>query len=251
MNDTASAKPEEAGLGHNQPPQTVEERLLSDYGRLAKKVDALLTSTKSIGEITSDDDIKDATDFAVSIRRMTTVVNEFKDEELKEPTKTTRAVNKFFKAFVTALDKRKKELEDMATEFMEAEAVRKREERDAQEKAARDRAAGLRKQAEEGGEVLREAAENTAEKLEKDADRLGKQVKDADLVRTRSEAGSVATVVKYWDGELEDRDKIDLNELKKFFTDAEITKAIRGFVRDGGRKLKGAKITEKGRTQFR
>ena len=246
----ATEKNSAPAIGHNNPPLTIDERLIEDYGRLAKSIDDVVQRASEIASIDDDDDFKKAGDLVVEIRKFFKSCEEFRKFEIEEPTEIVKTVNNFFKGLTAALDTRKTILEKAASIYTSAKAEKARLAREAERIEAQKRADALREQS-QASSVLSEAARNAVEKLDDRAAKLGTDVKDADLVRTRSDSGTVATTTSYWHGELSDIQKIDLNLLKKHFTEAEINKAIRSFVRDGGRELAGAIIEERSRAQFR
>lgn len=162
-----------------------------------------------------------------------------------------------------AEERARREAERLATERAAQEAARKaRAEAEAAE-AARLKAERARnvesiankqaladQQAAAAAQSAQEAA--TALQLAEDA-RLATLAKPADLSRIRgnAEAGGGVTLTTAQEpyAMLVDRDQLDMNILRPFFTDAEIEKALRGWAKTTGHKVKmpGAEIGHRNR----
>ena len=72
----------------------------------------------------------------------------------------------------------------------------------------------------------------------------GANAKPAELVRTYSSGGSVSTLKKEWTFAVESREAIPLDTLRPYLAADAVDKAIRAFVKAGGRQLAGVKIYE-------
>lgn len=138
----------------------------------------------------------------------------------------------------------------------EAEEVARKAAAEAAEKAAaaeRARKAENIAARQREAEAQQEAAEMAAaearrlEELAEEA-RLATLVKPADIARVRgadqSGAGVTLTVAKNPYAILTDRNKVDMNVLRPYFTDAEIEKALRGWAKATGHRvtMEGAEI---------
>jgi hypothetical protein len=77
------------------------------------------------------------------------------------------------------------------------------------------------------------------------------QVTAAELSRSRSELGAVSSLVTRWDFKDLNRDTIDLEKLRPHLSVDAIEKALRAFIRAGGRAIGGAEIYESTNTQVR
>jgi hypothetical protein len=81
--------------------------------------------------------------------------------------------------------------------------------------------------------------EQTANRLDKEA-----EARPAELSRTRTETGALASLRTVWIGEIVDITALDLNQLRHHISPAALQTAINSFVKAGGRELAGAKIFE-------
>ena len=73
----------------------------------------------------------------------------------------------------------------------------------------------------------------------------------ADLVRTHTGMGVVATLKTSWAFEITDRTKIDLESLRPYLPLDAIEKAVRAYVRAGGRELAGCRIFQDKKAMIR
>ena len=140
------------------------------------------------------------------------------------------------------------------TAYQRKVAEEERRRRQEEERRQREEAERARRDAE-----ARAAAAQTEEDLEAavqaeaDADEAQAQAERAerateagaaDLSRQHSASGTVASLRTSWKCTEWRRRDLDLNALREHFADADIEKAIRGFIRAGGRNLSGAQIEE-------
>ena len=139
---------------------------------------------------------------------------------------------------------------------VEAEERRRREER---ERAEREEAERLRREAEERKrsaetehDTLAAAEmEREADAAEERAERAGRAAtaSAADLSRSETDAGTVASLRTEWKCTAWRRLDLNLEKLRPYLGDAHIETAIRAFIRDGGRALEGATIEEVSRAR--
>ena len=172
-----------------------------------------------------------------------------------------RVIDGVFRGITEPLTRAKADVERRLTLYQRevAEAERRRRE----EIARRER--------EEAERLAREAAEaEAAAQTEVDVDeaisadalaqqreadaiaaRKAAEAKPAELSRQRSDYGAVASLRRFWDMEGLDRDALDLSTLRPFLPLDALEKAVRGFIRAGGRELKGVRIFENTATSVR
>ncbi len=167
----------------------------------------------------------------------------------KEPhLEAGRAVDAFFLAgIVKPMDELKIGLEKKSTAFL-----RRREAEERERLAAIARAA-----AEEAAKAAAAAATQedvkTAVDLGVEA-RIAVQAAQApvaDLVRTRGAMGSVTTARKEWFAEIEDLAAIPLDRIRSFLSVTEVERAVKAYVKAGGRELPGVRIFEDIKAGFR
>lgn len=141
----------------------------------------------------------------------------------------------------------------------QAEAERRRREEIArQERAEAERLAQEAAAAEAAAQTEVEideaiSADALAQQREADAvvARRAAEAKPAELSRQRSDYGAVASLKRFWDMEGLDRDTLDLNTLRPFIPADALEKAVRAFIRSGGRELRGVRIFENTATAVR
>ncbi len=165
----------------------------------------------------------------------------FKNSPLATADKTLRTpLNVYLRKKAEAERRAREEVERKAKE----EAERAAREAQRLEREARD-AKGL--EAAIAAEEAAKIAAADAEKAQKEAD-----AKPAELSRTRSDLGAVASLSTRWVHapedeactDLVDRDKIDKDLIWPFIPMDALNQAMNGYVKAGGRDCRGAKIFE-------
>ncbi len=243
---------EVATIGHNNPPSDIEilnEKLSDDYSLLLDRADNLIEGSEDITDEINDDIVAGQVADYIKLINDCNKELEKSRKDVKEPyLEKGRAVDTFFKAKVNMLDNAKK----LANKPLTAFSLKKREiERLEKEKAvqvARDEAKALL----EKEEALRESgmhvqAEEAAQQAINEDKKAIKNEREANsssgLGVSKGVKSSVSLRTK-WVGTINDRSKLDISKLAKYFTDAELKKALNGFVSDGGREIDGAEIKE-------
>lgn len=193
-----------------------------------------------------------------------------------------RVVDAVFKGVADPLDKAKRAVNRRLTLWQqkvaeaerrarEEEARKAREEEERVRREAEEKAAKARAEAEAAARAEREAREKAdreaaaraaaekaakrreAEAAEKEAQRAAAQTvrteraagaKDADLSRQRGALGATASLRTVWDFRDLDRETLDLEALRHHLPMDGIEKAVRSFIRAGGRSLRGVEIIE-------
>jgi hypothetical protein len=101
---------------------------------------------------------------------------------------------------------------------------------------------------EERHEIAAEAVATKAEHAEAKADvaeaAVASTAKASDLHKTRGDFGGHASLRTTWKSSDVDRESLDLEALRHCFHQNDLEKAVRKFVSNGGRRIKGAKIFE-------
>src|SRR3990167_3129 len=252
-------------IGHNMPPENADpigERLGADHADLLKRRDELLAKSKALPAC---DDEKSAGTLGDFIKDCSSYLKDADGRRIKEKEPYLvggRRVDGFFKTVCEAIEPVKraisKKLEAYETK-KEAKTRRLLAERAAAEKKAAEEAAEAAQRAIDAmasdddlgnameRETIAEAAAVNAAKAEKEAEQSA-----ADLSRTRSEVGgSVSSLRTVWDFDGMDRAKIDLEALRPYIPVDGLEKAVRAFIKAGGRNLKGVRIYEDRRVVVR
>ncbi len=224
----------------NNPPDDIEvlRDLLADkHKTLLDRAQSLIEAKERQPEITDDIIAGKVSDY---IKLVSAAMKNAEAERTatKEPyIAAGRAVDTFFKAKITEpLDAVKRETERKLTTYLQAKEAERR--RQAEAEAER-----LRKEAEA---ELAKATESLDAAVAKENEAVAAAetagAKPAELSRTRGEIGSVASLRQVWKGEITDRATLDLDALRPYIPAAALDTAINGFVKAGGRELRGAKI---------
>lgn len=234
-------------LAHNQPPPDADplaERLAEQYGEITARADKLLEAEDRIPDSLTEDTVGRASDYARQLKACAKLADDARKAE-KEPFLTAeRTVDAWFGAISGRLKGATNRVEQRVGAFLRAKeaAERKAREEEARRLAAEAKAlsaAGNRQQAKEVRAESRDVRDEA------------RNAKAADLVRTHTGMGGVATLKQTWAFEIVDLDQVDLNRLKPQFSLAHVEQAIRGFVRAGGRELAGVKIFQDRKASIR
>lgn len=252
------------GIGDNRPPSDADplrERLSEDYADLVTRRDDLLEAAERIPEIDSDSIAGKVADFIKQLAATVKAAESHRVAEKEPYLASGRTVDGWFKGISDPLSAKKKAVEQRLTVYQRKKAEEERRRREEAERIARAEAERQRKEAEAAAAAL---AEETDLDAAIEADERAKQAqadavaaeraadaKQAELSRTRGEYGSVASLRTFWVGEVEDRDRLDLEALRPHFSLEDMNRAVRSFVKAGGRQLSGAKIFEDTQTVVR
>lgn len=251
MSDTEvrEIEPRVIGLGHNRPP--LRDLLRDQYEQIGTRVDALIASAgRAPATVNDDDTLGKMGDLIKSITACGKQIEAARVSEKEPFLAAGREVDGFFKPMGDTLAVAKKRLEAPCGVYLRAKADAEKKAREAIEAAARRAAEDAMRQAQEAEAAnltaVSDAALDRALTAEADADRAQKaaEAKPAELARTRGEMGSVATLRTSWDAEILDYAAIPLEAIRAFVPRDAIEKAVRAFVRAGGRELKGVRIYE-------
>ena len=143
--------------------------------------------------------------------------------------------------------------------YADAKAERERQERIAAQRAAEAEAARKRAEAEAAEQAMMAKAEPDALDLDEaiaahdaasraanaaTAAARAAEAKPAELARTRTPLGALGTLQRVWVFRDLNRDTIDLDVLRPHLSTDCIEKALRAFIKAGGREIVGATIAE-------
>jgi hypothetical protein len=253
------------GIGHNAPPNLADEmagKLVEAYGSLTQRAADLTAAFARVPATVDNEDVKNkCSDFVKQLRAVVKDAESHRVAEKEPFLATGKRVDGFFKGIadpldaiatsvlkrMTAYDKVKAEAERRERE---EEARRQREEADRLAKEAREKADAMKKESDMAkaleAEEAAKAAAAAAAKAEK-----ATTVNAAELSRTRSAAGSVASLRTFWTFRDLDRATLDLETLRAHLPQAALDQAVRSFVKAGGRDLKGVVIFEDTETVVR
>ena len=249
------------GLGHNLPP--LQEQLADETTELVQRRDELVGSADRAPPTITDELI--ATKVADLVRLIAACIKNAEAARVsrKEPYLAAgRLVDAHYKNNITGpLETVKRDLERRLTLYQRQKAEEERRAREAEARRQAEEAERQRREAEAAAEAAATdadldaaiSAEELARQAEADAVRAKREAeaKPADLSRSRGDLGAVASLHTFWDWKDLDRDTIDLDALRPHFPADAIEKAVRSYIRAGGRKLTGVTIFENTETRVR
>lgn len=249
MNDVAT-------IGHNEPPEapSVVARLREEYAAEEKRRDDLLAGVERFKGIENDTDAGTAADFAKQISAAIKKADSHRKAEKEPFLEGGRQVDGFFKRIVDPLNKAKAKITAELTTWERKLAEAERQRRLEEERRAREEAERKRQEAEaaaaaaETEDDLTAALfdEEVAEQASADAVDASRQAaaKASDLAAVRGDYGAHSSLRTFWDFEIVAENKIDLEALRSHIHREAIEKAVRSYVKAGGRKLDGVRIFE-------
>lgn len=243
-------------LSNNPPPDAdpLRERLAVDHEPLLSRADELLAAFERVPAEIDAETAGKASDYVKMIAAAIKDLDRVRIGEKEPYLAGGRTVDGFFKAPVDKLDKVKREVEARLQRHLRAVAEAERRRREEAERLAREEADRKRREAEEAAAKLASEAdltdavakEEAARIAEADAAKAAQQAdaKAAELARTRSDYGSLATLRTSWAFRDLDRAALDLEALRHHLPTDALEKAVRSFIKAGGRQLRGCTIFE-------
>lgn len=222
---------------------------------LLKRQADLLAAAARVPEVVDSDDLAGKIgDFIKQVAACNKAAEAARVSEKEPHLAASRVVDGFFKAVTDPLEKAKKTIEGRLTLWLRQKADAERREREriaAEERAAAEAAAKAAKEAEDRATdqiTLGRAIEaaDAAQKAQADAEaaRKAAEAKAAELSRNRGDYGSVASLRTYWDFSDLDRAGLDLETLRQHLPVEALEKAVRAYIKAGGRELRGVRIFE-------
>lgn len=256
--DTATIDPRLTIGGNNPPP--LREILAERFARTSMEIDQLAKRADGAPKKVVDDEQFGAVgDIAKDARTLSKSIEEKRKVEKEPFLQGGRDVDAFFGTLTDRVKRIADTLQARADEYARAKAA---EERRKREEEARRLAAEEQRQREI---AEREAERNRPTASAKHEDRAnyaqeraaaaaaGAEARAAELTRTRSAAGTVASARTSWDFEITDIGKVPLDTLRPFIKREHIEQAIRSFVRinKDAVPLEGVRIFENVKANFR
>lgn len=247
-----------ARIGDNRPPSDAEQILSAlefDSLPLLERRDELLGAVDRMPAEIADDEVAGKVTDLIKLIAACSKNAESERTATKEPhLQAGRVIDGFFKQITDPLATAKRTAETRLTNWQRKQAEFERRRREETERRAREEAERARQEAEaqaaamETPEDLDAAvtAAALARQAEADAERAQQETtaKAADLSRQRGSMGSVASLRTFWDFTDLERSQIDLNGLRPYIPLDALEKAVRVFIKSGGRQLAGVRIFE-------
>ena len=264
-------------MGHNRPAAWISlgldgkialdsaamrDWLSGEVELLIARRDALLGSVERCPAVVKDEDTAKRT--ADLIKAIAACIKNAEADRVsrKEPIlEAGRVTDGVYRAITDPLAKAKATVEGRLTIYQREVAAAERRRREAEEAAAREEAARRQREAAEAAAKLKTeedlaraiSAEELAKQAAADAEHAAKEAaaKPAELSRQRSDLGSVASLRTFIDVTDISREYVDLETLRPYLALDAIEKALRLFIRAGGRTISGARIFENTATSVR
>lgn len=245
-----------AALSNNPPADAdpLRERLAADHEPILSRADELLAAFQRVPAEIDADTAGKASDYVKMVAASIKDLDRIRVSEKEPYLAGGRTVDGFFKAPVDKLEKVKREVEARLQKHLRAVAEAERRRREEAERLAREEADRKRREAEAAAAEIATAKqlddavakEEAARQADADAARAAQQAdaKPADLARTRSDYGSLATLRTSWAFKDLDRATLDLDALRQHLPADGLEKAVRSFIKAGGRQLRGCTIFE-------
>lgn len=246
--------------GHNNPPSDMEilqERITESNAEILKSTDELLTSAAKMPEVITDDEqAGKATDLIKELRGAWKKLESTRVAEKEPYMALTRAVDGFFNVPKDKVETAAAKLKLPLDAWLKKKADEVRAAREAEEARLRaesqrklDEAAELAKTAPKSADIMAVDAAVTQQQ----ADHVGHSINApaAGLARSRGTSGGVAGLRTRWVGKIINRQTLDLNALRPYFTEDSLQKALNGAVAAGMRTVAGADIVQQTDTVVR
>jgi len=254
-------------MGHNQPDPrpAILDRLTMDYAAVAATVSEHQAAALDMPLVVLTKSGHDAVADLIAKMRGTYKTIEASRVSEKDPyLKSERAVDGYFDPLKDRLKTTADDLTERVQAYLRAKAAEERarreaeaaEERRKEEAALAEQMRRLAAAEEARRRDYKELHESRAAEAAATATDAGTraaeleasaEVKPAELARTRSDKGTLSTLKSEWTHQTEDIAAVPLDVLRPYIPTETIEKAIRAYVKVGGRQLTGVRIfqTEK------
>lgn len=253
MNDIA--KPDRF---HNQPPadlllgDALTEKLRDENSALLSRRDDLIAAADRIPPVTDEDIARKVSDYIKQVTACAKAADTARVSAKEPYLEGGRGVDGFFKAISDPLAVVKRRTEASLTQYLRDKAEKERREREERERAAREEERKRREEAAAAEKAIRDEqtlaaaleADRRVEQARADAVEAEKDAtaKPAEMSRVRGEYGALSSLRTTWTFSDLDRDNIDLAALRQHLPMDGLERAVRSFIKAGGRELDGVKI---------
>jgi len=221
---------------HNQPP--LLERLAADYAALSGCIDAIAARANGAPrKITTDADLDVVGAIVVDASALVRKAEAHRKDEKDEFLRSGRDVDAFFKNFIDRIDRIKQAFQAIADIYQREKVAEAR-------RLAEEVARKARDEEERQREIARRADEanraKTADKHGAKADEAAAIADEAealaassaaDLTRTRTASGTLATAKTEWAFEITDYEVVPLDKLRPYLKRDAVESAIRALVK--------------------
>lgn len=238
--------------------EALREQLIDQNVELLNRRNELLDAAARAPEITDEDTAQKISDFIKQLTALAKTADAARVAAKEPYLAGSRGVDGFFHAITDPIGKAKGIIEAKLSIWLRAKADKERRAREATAQAAREEEmrkfaeaqaaekAANRRTADEATKANARAAEQAAQAAAAEAAERQKEAdaSAAELSRTRGDYGAVASLRTYWTFRNPDRASLDLEALRPHIPTDCLEKAIRSFIKAGGRQLDGVVIYE-------
>jgi hypothetical protein len=225
-------------IGSNAPPgdsDPLAERLVEQYANLHDRARDLLEAEARLPDSLTDETVGRVSDFARQIKACVKAAQEAHKAEKSDYLAKCTICDAWLNGLKAPLLDLGARVERRVAAFL---AAKESEERRKREEEARRLAAEAKELAAAGDKEQAKEARAEARDLRQEA----RTASAADMARVHTGMGGVATLKAPWAFDGIDRLAIDLETLRPYLPLDGIEKAVRAYIRAGGRELKGVRI---------
>src|SRR5690606_15040891 len=197
-------------VDHNRPPADADplaERLRETYAQLHQRAEQLLEAEARLPDSLTEDTVGRVSDFVGQTKACIKAAEQAHKTEKEPFLSAGRTVDGWLRGIKDPLSDLARRVEARITAYLRA---REEEERRRLAEEARRLAEEAEAREAQGDQAQAKEVRAEARELREEA----RHGKPADLVRTHTGMGNVATLRTQWTGEIVDRDKLDLEKLR-------------------------------------
>lgn len=244
-------------LDHNMPPlqsgKELRRNLEAEYAGLSSRLEEILRAGERMPATVDNDDVAGrAADFIKQITALAKAAEAARVATKQPYLDAGNTCDGYFKAIIKPLTDCKHIVESRLSAYLRKKAEAERRRREEEERIAREQREKLRREAEEAERKMRDERDlQKAIEAQRLADQAAAQhskaerrveAKPADMARTRGDYGGLASLREYWDFDQLDRATLDLEALRNHIPLDGLERAVRSYIKAGGRVLVGCNI---------
>lgn len=242
-------------MGHNlgDPAVALQSDLAERYGATMTRAQDLLDAAMRVPDVIGDDETAGKVgDFIKQVMACMKNAEAARVKEKEPHLASGRTVDAWFKKITDQLDGTKRGIEKRLTVWLREKEAAERAAREEAARIEREAAEAARREAMAAEQAIKDAAsmdeaiaaEERRKKAQADADKAAREAeaKAAELSRNRGDMGSVSSLRTFWDFADLDRMTLALEPLRSHLPADALEKAVRSYIKAGGRELRGVRI---------
>lgn len=243
------------GIGDNLPPDFADElianatvKVSANYRELHDRARQLVEAVARVPATIDDPDVeKRAIDFVKQLRAVKRRADDARMEEKRPYMNAASAVDGWFATIIRDVSAAMQGVTNKVTSYQRRTAEEMRLKAEAKQEAAEKEAL----LADSTAETPEEHAEVDERLQAADDARQVATSRPADRSISRTALGASASLTSRWVHEIEEAKQIPLAKLRPYLDAPCLDKAIRGYIRGGGRELKGVRIYQEHKSVVR